>query len=215
MLPPEVLSEELPNEVSDKPIPMQGSRRCTRDLVPELQSNNLSVLRLQWFCPMMNKHDKRMQWTCQIAEKDQAWYDEYFLHPNEPPAEGAAPFTATHVTSANLSQDQVEKLVARDPILTSLLGVRVGARKPHSIISKHIFHDVLLDEATYPVPNSPAAIPDAATAPPHAMHDEEASSTKVAVFEDIPLVAANGTNRMIDTLVRNFDDDESCMGESV
>ena len=139
----------------------------------------------------MNQHDKRMQWTCQIAEKDQAWYDEYFLHPNEPPAEGAAPFTATHATSANLSPDQVEKLVARDPILKSLLDVSVGARRPRSIVSKHIFHDVLLDEATYTAPKSPASISAAAAAAaaPSITHEEEASSVNV-LFKDIPAVTA-------------------------
>jgi hypothetical protein len=96
---------------------------------------------------MMNIHDKRMPWTCQITEKDQAWYDVYYRHPNEPPADGTAPFTATQACSANLSKEQVEKLVARDQILLSLLSVRVGTKRRRPIISKHLVHDVLLDEA--------------------------------------------------------------------
>jgi hypothetical protein len=154
---------------------------------------------------MMNKHDKRMQWTCQIKEKDQAWYDEYFLHPNEPPAEGAAPFTATQSSSATLSQDQVDKLVARDSILLSLLDVTVGARRPCSIVSKHIFHDVLLDEVRHDSAlNAPVLLP-----PP-------AANKETDVAHDIPVVPANETGTLVDAAQQHTaDDDDFEFGEPV
>lgn len=154
----------------------------------------------------MNKHDKRMQWTCQIKEKDQAWYDEYFLHPNEPPAEGAAPFTATHSSSANLSQDQVDKLVARDSILLSLLDVTVGARRPCSIVSKHIFHDVLLDEVRHD-----SALNASVSLPPAAANE----ATDVA--HDIPVaVPANETGTLSEVAQQPAaDDDDFEFGEPV
>lgn len=106
----------------------------------------------------MNQHDRRMEWNCNIQEKDQTWCDEYFRHPNEPPAEGAAPFTVTKVSSDNLSEEQEKKLIARDTILQSLLKVSVGhdeKKPPRRIISKYTFHDVLLDEARGDVDSTP------------------------------------------------------------
>lgn len=96
---------------------------------------------------MMNYVDKSMEIDCDTPERDELWYWNHFGGSNETKEKKntSGPIVAMSGSAKSLSDDQKEKLVARDEILKGLLKVSVG-KKSTKVVSRYFFHDALIDQ---------------------------------------------------------------------
>lgn len=77
---------------------------------------------------------------------DTSWYKDHFQTPNEEShASSPGVITISSDSNTSLSKEKTEKLIARDEILLKLLEVKAKDRDA-KIVSKHYFHDALLEE---------------------------------------------------------------------
>ena len=120
--------------------------RCRRwRMFPSDHNQDITNVADDWYCRLMNAHDARMEWTCELEEKDSVWYYQHFKKPNQKLASVA--LAGTRIESrSKLSTVESEKLVERDEILKNILAVKSTADKSVSIVSKHYFHSSLVTD---------------------------------------------------------------------
>jgi hypothetical protein len=117
---------------------------------------------------MMNKYDKRLILDCSFPEQgtslkpqtskaivavltipryqiERRWYNRHFKKPNEKPELSSPVLAISGDSRTKLSKEKADKLVARDEILKGLLGLMANETNS-TAISKHYFHDSLLEE---------------------------------------------------------------------
>jgi hypothetical protein len=76
---------------------------------------------------------------------EQIWYNRHFKKPNEMPEVTSPVLVIPGASTTKLSKKKTAKLVAKDEILKGLLKVLANETNS-SAISKHYFHDALLEE---------------------------------------------------------------------
>ena len=95
----------------------------------------------------MNEVDNRSEINCESPEMDVGEYFQYYAISNEVEKKENTTdaIVAMSGAASSLSEEKKEELVARDEILKGLLTVTCG-KKPKNVVSRHYFHDALIDQ---------------------------------------------------------------------
>jgi len=121
--------------------------RCLKwRMLPPKHTCDMANIPDDWHCEMVNKHDQRMDLTCNFPEKEAMWYSQHFKKPNEKSKSSTSPSLLVETASTTISKAETEMLVERDELLKNILTISSRTKNPALIVSKHYFHDALLSE---------------------------------------------------------------------
>ena len=96
-----------------------------------------------WYCEMMNEHDKRRNLTCDFPEKDALWYNQQFKKPNVKVEIFTPPVILDDTASHKISEAETNKLIEQDDVLKNILNI---SSNNALVVTKKYFHDALLTE---------------------------------------------------------------------